>query len=107
MPRVQCPECDRAVKIAADDEDRVSIRCPSCRHKIRLDEEKPRRKKKSSAMPWIIGGSIGGVVLIAGVIILIVVLGGGGGGGSGDGERMDPELAKVVGDLSSRTAGKV
>ncbi|MSU76813.1 MAG: hypothetical protein EXS16_01835 [Gemmataceae bacterium] len=55
MPIVRCPECGEKVKLPADD--RKVVRCASCRHKFRLDDEddaqtvseKPPAKKKRSA----------------------------------------------------------
>jgi hypothetical protein len=56
VPRITCPECDEVVKVPKDYE-RSIIRCPSCEHKIRLDEveeqedDQPRRRSRDEVRP--------------------------------------------------------
>jgi DNA-directed RNA polymerase subunit RPC12/RpoP len=48
MVRIRCPECDRALSVA-DEEERTVIRCPSCREKISLTSR--NRSQRRSGRP--------------------------------------------------------
>ncbi|MBX9580951.1 MAG: trypsin-like peptidase domain-containing protein [Gemmataceae bacterium] len=84
--RVQCPECDAALKVSAADDGR-KIECPKCDHvfRCRLDDEdgddRPRRSKKGrrkeaeesgNSKVFAIGGGVAAAVVAVGVIVWVI-----------------------------------